>query len=332
MDILTHGLLGASLAQSAAQPREARIAAGVGLAAGLLADADALIRSSSDPLLELEFHRHFTHALAFVPVGALIAAAILWPFLRRRIAFPRLYLYAFLGYALAGFLDACTSYGTHLFWPFSGERVAWNLVSIVDPVFTLLLAVPLAVGIARRQPHVARVGLVLAAGYLALAYVQHERAESAARALAVERGLRAERLLVKPTFGNILLWRSIVVAEGRMYVDGIRVGPGAARIYRGESAALFDPARDLAWAPAESSARRQAERFVRFADGYATRHPSRPELVGDARYAMLPTAIAPLWGIVYEAERPDAGVRFVTNRALTPETRQRFFDMLLGRP
>jgi inner membrane protein len=331
MDLLTQGLLGAALAQSAAQKPETRLAAGIGFAAGLLADADVLIHSPGDPLLELEFHRHFTHALVFVPVGALIAAGILWPFLRRRIAFPRLYLYAFLGYALSGFLDACTSYGTHLFWPFSDGRVAWSLISIVDPVFTLLLAVPLAFGVARRKARAAQIGVALAAGYLALGLIQHERVESAARTLAAERGHSPERLLVKPTIGNVLLWRSTYVAGGRIYADGIRAGLGGARAYRGESATQFDPARDLPWAPPGSSARLQAERFVRFADGYAAQHPARPEFVGDARYAMLPTAVAPLWGIVYDGNRPDSGVRFVSDRRFTPEMLDRFFDMLLGR-
>ena len=32
-----------------------------------------------DALLVLDYHRHFTHALAFVPFGALIAALLLWP-------------------------------------------------------------------------------------------------------------------------------------------------------------------------------------------------------------------------------------------------------------
>jgi hypothetical protein len=42
--------------------------------AALLPDADALVRSSADPLLYAEFHRHFTHSLAFIPVGGAIAA------------------------------------------------------------------------------------------------------------------------------------------------------------------------------------------------------------------------------------------------------------------
>ena len=114
MDIVTQGLLGATVAQACARPKEVRLASLVGFCAPLLADADALIRSSEDPLLFLESHRHFTHALLFIPVGALLASLVRWVGLRSRLAFKRIYLYAFLGYATAGFLDACTSYGTHL--------------------------------------------------------------------------------------------------------------------------------------------------------------------------------------------------------------------------
>jgi inner membrane protein len=137
-------------------------------------------------------------------------------------------------------------------------------------------------------------------------------------------------LLVKPTIGNILLWRSIYIADGRVHADGVRAGL-ATSVYRGESAVLFDPARDLAWAPPGSGARVQADRFIRFSDGFVARHPARPDFIGDARYAMLPTSIAPLWGIVYDGERPDAAMRFVTDRQLTPEMRGRFLNMLLGR-
>ena len=330
MDLLTHGLVGAALAQSAAPKEEARVAAGIGFLAGMLADADALITSANDALLVLEVHRHFTHALLFIPVGALIAAALLWPFLRRRLGFPRLYLYALLGYALAGALDACTSYGTHLLWPFSDERLALSIIAVVDPLMTLAIGIPVAVGIIRRRPNAARLGLALGICYLALGLAQHERAESAALALARERGHEARRLLVKPTIGNLVLWRSTYIESGRIYADGVHV---AARIraYRGESAPRFDPARDLRWAPPGSPARRQADRFAQLSDGYLARHPRRPAMIGDARYAMLPTSVEPLWGIVFEAERPDARVELVTDRTLTPEARGRFVDMLLGR-
>ena len=114
MDLLTQGLLGATMAQSGAKQQETRIATGIGFVAGIAADVDILIQSENDPLLNIEFHRHFTHSLFFVPLGALIVALLLWPFLRKRLSFARLYLFACRGYCLSGVLDAFTSYGTNL--------------------------------------------------------------------------------------------------------------------------------------------------------------------------------------------------------------------------
>jgi inner membrane protein len=308
-----------------------RTAALAGAAAGMLPDADILIRSSADPLLNLEFHRHFTHALVFVPVGALAAAALLWYLLRRPCTFGRLYLYCFVGYLLAPLLDACTSYGTHLLWPFAERAVAWNIVSVLDPLFTLAIVLPLGFALARRRPSLARVSMALACAGLLLGFVQHERALAGAARLAAERGHRPERLLVKPTLANLVLWRSLYVEGDRIHVDAIRVGlPGRTTVYPGASAPRLHPRRDLAL-PEGSRAQQDVARFVAFADGLAVRHPRRPEMIGDARYAMLPTSIEPLWGIVLDPSSPLLPVRFETARRLTPEIRARFIDMLLGR-
>lgn len=331
MDVVTQGALGALLAQAAAPPRQARLAALVGGAAAMLADADTLIGSPDDALLVLEYHRHFSHALLFIPLGALVAALLLWPLLRRRLPFARLYAYALLGYATAGVLDACTSYGTHLWWPFSDARVAWGIIAVVDPLFTLVLLAALALGLVRRRARPARIGLGLAAAYLLLGLVQQQRATAVARAAIAARGQTAERLVVKPTIGNLLLWRAVYVSDGRVYADGIRVGgPGGVRHYPGESAPLVEPLRDLDWAPPGSRAQRDAQRFAALSDGMVTRDRRAADTLGDARYAMLPTAVAPLWGIALDRGAPDAPPRFVTDRSLTPEGRRRFIEMLLG--
>ena len=109
MDILTQSLLGGVLAQSVARTQEKKPATLAGAVAGLLADADILIRSADDPLLTIEYHRHFTHSLLFIPFGAAIACLLLWPLLRRRLAVPRLYLFCLAGFSLSGVLDALLS-------------------------------------------------------------------------------------------------------------------------------------------------------------------------------------------------------------------------------
>ncbi|MBM3854964.1 MAG: metal-dependent hydrolase, partial [Verrucomicrobia bacterium] len=67
VDPVSHVLLGASLGYAALGRRLGRTAAAVGGLAALVPDADIFIRSASDPLLAIEMHRGFTHALVFVP-------------------------------------------------------------------------------------------------------------------------------------------------------------------------------------------------------------------------------------------------------------------------
>ena len=114
---------------------------------------------------------------------------------------------------------------------------------MVDPLFTLALAVPLAWGIWRRRP--ARIGLLLALAYLGLGAVQHQRAAAVAAEVAAGRGHRPERLLVKPTIGNLVLWRALYVVRDSVWVDAVRVGWGE-QVFVGGRAALFNADRDLA--------------------------------------------------------------------------------------
>ncbi len=330
MDLLTQGILGAVTAQVAAKKHETRIAAGAGFFAGMLPDTDALIQSPDDPLLVLEYHRHFTHAIIFTPVAALIAALLLWPFLNKSIAFHRLYLFTFLGVLLAGFLDACTSYGTHLFWPFSDERISWSIISIVDPVFTLLLMAPLIIALIKYNPQFARAGLAFVGLYLMFGLVQHNRAYEYAQELVAQRGHQAERLLVKPTIGNLVLWRSVYLADSRIYADGIRIGLfSGKKIYTGESLPLLDPD-SIKTIPDNSRAMQDLKRFSGFSDGWIAIHPDKPDYIGDLRYSMLPVSAMPLWGILIDMKQPDVPLQFVTERTFTPEMRKKFINMLLG--
>ncbi len=329
MDILTQGLLGATLAQSVARQRDMRVAAGVGFAAGLLADADVLIRSEHDPLLALEYHRHFTHSVFFIPFGALLAALVLWPFLRNRLAFGRLYLYALLGYSLSGFLDACTSYGTQLFWPLLQERVSFYIISIVDPVFSLVLLLAAGLALKRRSTFAARAGLVLAGCYLLFGLWQHQRAQAVVEQMAVELGHTLERRVVKPTLGNLVLWRSVYQSDDTLYVDAVRVGLVAApRVYRGGSVKRVVPERDFSDLSADSVLYRDIVRFTRFSDGFVALHPKHRDVLADIRYAILPTAIEPLWGIEMDRARPQQHARYVLYRDLSGAKRELFWSML----
>ena len=154
MDPVSQAFAGATFSQSLTRLQHGQKTAFLaGALSGMAADLDVLIRSPDDSLLFLEFHRQFTHSLVFIPIGALIVATAISLLLRNRVEFRQLYIYCLLGYMTHGLLDACTSYGTQLFWPFTDHRVAWDIISIIDPLFTipiilLVLAFALMEGVA----------------------------------------------------------------------------------------------------------------------------------------------------------------------------------------
>ena len=333
MDPISQGVLGAIAATCCAKKENLRLATLVGWAGGMLADADVLIRSTEDPLLNIEYHRHFTHSLAFIPIGGLVCATLFWPFLRRHCPWPRLWLFATAGYATAGLLDACTSYGTQLLWPFSNARISWSIISIIDPLFTLPLLGLCLAAFFRRRPLYPVIAATFACSYLAFGYLQNQRALEALQQLAAERGHHSiTQATVKPSIANLVLWRGIYRYEDRFYVDAIRVAPlSPPRIYAGTATPALE-ADELAHSlPPDSPLLHDLQRFAHFSDHYLAQSPSDPEILSDLRYAMIPNSLEPLWGIRFDPSKPERHAPFETYRALRPEDRKAFKTMLMGK-
>lgn len=320
MDTLTHALLGAALGQVAFGRKLGWRASVVGVVSAELPDADFLIHAASDPLLNIELHRHFTHSFAFSPVIAL-AATLPWffraAFREQRLA---LFLCGMLGCWSHILLDACTSYGTQFLVPFSQHRFGWDFISIIDPIFTLALLAGLVANAisSRRSRRVealnergtrsAELGmgthrwtgaaLGFCAAYMTLGAVQKTRAHAAQVELARSRGHRPERTEAMPTMANHLVWRSLYLHDGRIHSDRIRVPwLGAVTVREGNSLPLVTR-RDLS--PAEAARNgplRSFERFAHFSDGWMARAPGDPTIIADMRYSLSGKAFDPIWGI-----------------------------------
>lgn len=333
MDPLSQGVVGAVFAQSVAGNRT-RIAAAAGCLGGMLADLDVLIRSSEDTLLAIEYHRHFTHALVFIPVGGLIASLLLWLPFRHRLRFRTLYLFSTLGYATAGLLDACTSYGTHLLWPFADTRIAWHCISIMDPVFTVPLLVLAIAAFYAKASHTARIAVVFIITYLLLGAWQRNRAEAAALELAQSRNHPVERLNVKPSIFNLVVWRSTYESNGHYHIDAIRIIPFRnPRYYAGGSISVLKKETLQEGLPAGSTLYDDIARFAHFSDQYLAFHPEYENIIGDVRYGMLPFSLNPLWGIQIDLGEPDRHAVFKTFRETDRMSAQmqQLWDMICGR-
>jgi len=300
----------------------------VGAFAALLPDADVFIRSAEDSLLTLEYHRFFTHSLFFSPIGALLAALLAYFFAKRWLTFGQMYLAALLGYASAPLIDAATSYGTYLLWPLSDTRVAWSIISIIDPLFTLPLFVLCLLAFTRRKIQLARIAVAFGIAYLSFGFLQQQRAEQAALNFIDSRQHQAERLSVRPSLGNLVLWRLVYEYQGRFNVAAVNIGFfQPARWYLGNAQPAVGPD-DFTTTPPESLLGRDLRRFAYFSDNYLIRHPSQANVLGDIRYAMLPDSDQPLWGIKFDLNQPEQHAEYVTFRNTGDAVWKPFLRML----
>ncbi|MDZ4083222.1 MAG: metal-dependent hydrolase [Bdellovibrionales bacterium] len=358
MDPISQAVIGASFSQSHSKAAtKMPLALVAGIIGGMAPDLDVLIRSSSDPLLAIQFHRHFTHSLFFVPFGGAIVGAFLYFTLgawSRRSEnksgktgtsrFGNGYslfdwiFFSTLGFASHGLLDACTSYGTQLLWPFSNLRVAWNNIGIIDPVPTLTWLIGAVLAYRTKSVRPARIALAIGVAYLVFGVFQRERADDVQADLVKRRGHEAVRREVKPTILQLFLWKSIYEYNGRYFSDAIYVGPFSNRVYQSsapEGLLKFEVGTfpKLESKP-DSILEADLKRFAWFSDDWLARVPQHEAVnqmvIGDIRYSLLPQEIDPLWGIRFDQENYDAHVEYVTFRNVTDRKFGVFRKMLLG--
>lgn len=335
MDPISQAAFGASFSQSFAKDKsKQRSALVIGALAGMAPDLDVFIFSTDDPLLFLEFHRQFTHSLIFIPFGALFCALIFYPLAKSKLSFLQVYIFSFLGYATHGLLDACTSYGTQLFWPFSSERIAWNTVSIIDPLFTIPIIVLILLAAYRKKVRYARIAFAYAVIFLSLGIVQNNRAQTMLHQLAQQRGHQVERVQVKPSFANRHVWKLIYEFDGRYYVDAVKLLWNTEYI-KGTSIQKLDVRRDYPWLPEDSQQAIDIKRFRWFSDDFLAVSPENHDLIMDVRYSYLPNRINSMWGVEVNRQLIDEGklnahVSYEMKKGPKSETVKRFMEMVFN--
>ena len=331
MDPLSQATIGAVAAQSTVTRQDLARIGLIGALTGMAPDLDVLIQSPTDPLLQLEYHRQFTHSLVFIPIGAIVCAVAFWPFVRRHMSFKAVWFTALVGYATHGLLDACTTYGTLLLWPFSDARIAWNTISVVDPLFTLPLLGFAITAAVRKSQLIGRLGMAWVAFYLSIGVIQEERALAAGEALAAQRGHAPAIVSAKPSFGNLLLWKTVYEYGDQFWVDAVRAG-GSVTIIEGEHVERLDLTAAFPWLDAKSQQARDVERFRWFSNDYLAIDRDDPSLIVDMRYSHLPNEIQGLWGIRLNPDASvDEHVTWIARRSAGSERFEQLWAMLKGK-
>ena len=181
-------------------------------------------------------------------------------------------MYSTIGYATHALLDACTSYGTLLFWPFSYERISWNNISIIDPLFTIPMIILVGLSAYMGKKIFARIAIIWALSYLFLGAILNNKALEIGKEIARERGHEITQIVAKPTFANSFLWKIIYESQGKFFTDGVRILP-TKKIYHGESITKLNIHKDFPYLNIKSQQFKDIERFAWFSDNYLAVDP-----------------------------------------------------------
>jgi len=117
-------------------------------------------------------------------------------------------------------LDCFTAYGTQLLQPFASTRVAWNTISVADPLYTVPFLILLIWARTRVRGEVLRsrlnyAGLVISSIYLALTVVNYFNVEDVLHDTLAADGIEAEATIIGPSILNNVLWSGTAKAAGK---------------------------------------------------------------------------------------------------------------------
>lgn len=224
MDSITQAVLGATLQGAILGRSQGRRALLYGAALGTLPDLDVVI-SYADPMSVMTHHRGFSHSVLVLTAVAIFLAWLI----RRWRPSPhysglRLGLTFWLILITHTLLDAFTSYGTQLFWPFTPTPAAWSSIFIIDPAYTvpMLLAVlaALVTGIGPRVQRLLYGSLILSTLYLAWTVGAKLMVEARYQRTLEEHGVTVQATFSGTAPLNSLLWRVIARDAQGYYYEG----------------------------------------------------------------------------------------------------------------
>ena len=211
MDSLTQIVLGAAVGEAVLGKKVGNKAMLYGAIAGTIPDLDTLVGKFLDPLSAIEIHRGISHSIVFSIAMAPLLGWLVSKIHKKAEASWKDWSWLFFwGLVTHPLLDAHTTWGTQLFWPFD-LRLAYQNIFVIDPLYTvpflifLILAMRLPKTSAKRRKF-NRLGLIVSSAYmiltLILKWVSFKKFE---QALADE-NIEYTELDTRPAAFNTILW------------------------------------------------------------------------------------------------------------------------------
>lgn len=221
MDSITQAALGATVQGAGMGRYQGRRALLYGALLGTLPDLDVFIRYS-DPVSGMTYHRGFSHSIFLLLA---LAALIAWAVKKRYPDAPysgmRLFWVTAASLVTHPLIDACTVYGTQLFWPFTPTPAQWSAVFIIDPLYTLPMLFAIAAVLWRgMRAHKTLVwALLWGSAYLAFGLYGRYFHENRVREALLAQGIAVYKVMATPTPFNTVLFRVVAQTDNGGYLE-----------------------------------------------------------------------------------------------------------------
>jgi len=224
MDSLTQIVLGAAVGEVILGRKLGNKALLLGAIGGTLPDLDIIYNFfNSDPIRQLEVHRGYSHSMFTHLLVAWPLAFISRKWNNNSISFLIWYLFWFLVLFTHALLDCCTTYGTQLLLPFSNYQVAFNNISVIDPLYTLPFMLILLGCLFFKRTNPARnkflwFSIAYSCMYMLLTfglkYVAHAKFSNSLKT----NNIQVNELNSTPTILNAILWSGVAYNDSMLYV------------------------------------------------------------------------------------------------------------------
>ena len=216
MDSLTQIILGAAVGEAVLGKKIGNKAMLYGAIAGTIPDLDIFSSYFTDTVSALEIHRGFTHSIIF---SVLFAPIFAWLVTRYESykdlkGWSWLFFWAFITHPI---LDAHTTWGTQLFWPFE-TRLAFKTIFVIDPLYTLPFLVFLILAMFQKRTSKKRrlynnLGLIISSGYLGLTFILKDMAFTEFEAALNDQNIAYKQIDTRPSPLNTILWNANIETE-----------------------------------------------------------------------------------------------------------------------
>lgn len=230
MDSLTQIVLGAAVGEAVLGKKVGNKAILWGAIAGTIPDLDVVTKLVFDDVTANEMHRGFSHSIIFsILVAPILGFLIAKLYKNKEANWKDWSILMFLGLFTHPILDAFTTWGTQLFWPFD-VKVAISSIFVVDPLYTIpfLLFLILAIRYPRTHPKrrkLNKVGLICSSTYLLLTLCLQYGARTHFKNQLQAQQIKYKNIQVRPTPLNTILWTANIETKDafligyRSYLD-----------------------------------------------------------------------------------------------------------------